>query len=338
MWPFLHNCRKMLLIVISLCLATLIFVHTWTARDTAETSPQVPSVIALGRRISTAVQPTWSLTEPSTPEVVQSPKQRTASPSVSSGFPMVKPSPLAPRVLSPPGQDWRLTFQDDFDGSTLDATKWATTLPWGSRTNYDANGELQCYREASVSTVSSILRLQARQQVASCDNNSWQYTSGIINTAHAFSQRYGRFEARIKIPSGQGFWPAFWLLYTPDGRNWPFPPEIDVFEATGDRPDLLHFTTHFRNTVGLLDEVGGEYQGPNFAEGFHTVTLDWTPGLLVWSVDGFERFRSTVGVPDVPMYLILNLAVGGHWHGEPDETTLFPVDFQVDYVRVWQWP
>jgi len=245
---------------------------------------------------------------------------------------VVAAAPIPTPAPGPVPAGLRLTFADEFDGTTLDTGKWRTALPWGSRTN-PGNGELQYYGDDNVTVSGGSLHLQARRQAV----GGMAYTSGAVNTAAAFSQRYGRFEARVKLPAGRGFWPAFWLLHTPDGKAWPWPPEVDIFENLGQDPSQLYTTVHYRDG-GALAQQGGGTRAVNFATGFHVVALDWSPGLLVWSVDGREVFRATVGVPDVPMYVILNLAVGGNWPGSPDATTPFPAEMLVDYVRIYQYP
>jgi beta-glucanase (GH16 family)/outer membrane protein assembly factor BamB len=196
-------------------------------------------------------------------------------------------------------------------------------------------------------------------------SSTYPYTSGIISSHNRFSQLYGYFEARIKNPAGQGLWPAFWLLpdpaippaIPPEPTPWPdpnvlWPPEIDIMENRGDEVTNIRLNNIYG---GLYPQPGnqsnnwssgydlGDTSGEsvNFTTDFHTFGLKWEPGLLVWYIDGIEKRRVTTNVPPgsaLPgkMYLLLNLAVGGSFPGNPDASTVFPSSLQVDYVRVYE--
>src|SRR5690242_15236708 len=151
------------------------------------------------------------------------------------------------------------------------------------------------------------------------------YTSGMISSFGHFAQQYGYFEIRAKFPAGKGYWPAFWLL--PADKTWP--PEIDVLEILGHEPDKVYLTNHWQ-TAEKHESVGDSYKGPDFSADYHTFAVDWEPNEIVWYVDGVERFRSKQGVPAMPMYIIANLAVGGDWPGNPDATTKFPGNMDID--------
>lgn len=154
----------------------------------------------------------------------------------------------------------------------------------------------------------------------------------MMTTLGKFSQEYGRFEIRCRVPKGKGMWPAFWLL--PDPKGWP--PEIDVLEILGHEPNKVYLTQHYRDAQGKHQSHGGSWSGPDFSAGFHDYAVEWSPRRIVWFVDGVERFRSEDAVPSGKMYLLLNLAVGGSWPGAPDAQTKFPAVLAVDYVRVYQ--
>jgi beta-glucanase (GH16 family) len=145
---------------------------------------------------------------------------------------------------------------------------------------------------------------------------------------------YGYLEVRCKLPSGRGFWPAVWML---PGSGAQF-PEIDLLEILGHAPNqhFMHF--HFVDARGTQHGPGHHWSGPDFAAGWHTFALDWSPQAIVWYVDGVERWRytDTAVIPAEPMYIMINLAVGGSWPGEPDVRTVFPNYFDIDYVRVWK--
>lgn len=186
------------------------------------------------------------------------------------------------------------------------------------------------------------LRLQARrEQAVAWNGNTYNYTSGMVSTGGrkyetqpGFVFTYGYVEARVKVPAGQGLWPAVWLL----PANYQWPPEIDVMEILGDEPDLTHMHYHYLRPDGTHADVGSTWRGPDFSAGWHTFAVDWRPDALVWYVDGVERARLSdpAAITSEPSYLLLNLAVGGDWPGAPDQTTVLPADYLVDHVRIWQ--
>ncbi|MGH3469087.1 MAG: lectin, partial [Thermocrispum sp.] len=164
-------------------------------------------------------------------------------------------------------------------------------------------------------------------------------------TAGKFDQAYGRFEARIKVPRGQGIWPAFWMLGNDIGSNpWPNSGEIDIMENIGREPSNLYGTLHGPGYSGG-SAISSRYTLPNgqqFADAFHTFTVDWTPDSVTWYVDGIQYGHKTPAdlngnrwVFDHPFFMILNVAVGGHWPGYPDGSTVFPQTMTIDYVRVY---
>lgn len=254
-------------------------------------------------------------------------------------------SPLFPAILaafwfSPPtgaaepGAEragWELTFSDEFDGEGLDRTKWNPTDPW----EVERNAELQAYVSNPFEVKDGLLRIRIEKRKAFYDNKVREYASGMMTTAGKFSQRYGRFEIRCRVPKGRGLWPAFWML--PDPPAWP--PEIDVLEILGHETDRVYLTHHWphpENPTGASKSDTGEWRGPDFAADFHTFAVEWEPEEIRWYVDGVERHRSRKEIPAVPMFLLVNLALGGAWAGPPDETTPFPSWFQIDWVRVWK--
>lgn len=226
--------------------------------------------------------------------------------------------------------EWELTFSDEFDGDRLDYGKWTPKDPWG----VVRNDELQAYIVKAFSVADGILRIRCEDEPAYYDGAKRDYRSGMMTTSGKFAQAYGRFEIRCQVPQGRGLWPAFWLL--PDPPAWP--PEIDVLEILGQEPDKVYFSHHWpdpANPDGDSLSQTGELKGIDFSDGFHTVAVEWAPGELRWFVDGVLRHRSRQSVPDVPMFLLLNLAVGG-WAERPTGETRFPAEFAVDYVRVWK--
>jgi beta-glucanase (GH16 family) len=225
---------------------------------------------------------------------------------------------------------WTLTFSDEFDGPKLDLSKWVTHYFFPQI----INNELQAYIPGAFVLDNGILHIVAKHEHGFQDGKMQAYTSGVMTTDEKFSQRYGYFEMRCKLPKGQGFWPAFWLLT--DTEVWP--PEIDIFENLGHENNILHFTNHWRNKDSTLGADSQPRTGPDYTTGFHTIGFDWEPDRLVWYVDDHEQCRMTDHIPNERMYVLINLAVGGAWPKSPDATTPFPSSFDIDYVRVYQKP
>jgi beta-glucanase (GH16 family) len=177
------------------------------------------------------------------------------------------------------------------------------------------------------------------------DGITRNYTSARLKTAGLFEQAYGKFEARIKIPQGQGIWPAFWML----GNNinqvgWPTCGEIDIMENIGKEPGTVHGSMHGPGYSGSSGLTGAyKLLSGKFADDFHVYSVDWDPGVVRFYVDGslYEtRTPSDIAgkswVFDHPFFLLLNVAVGGDWPGSPDQTSTFPQTMLVDYVRVYK--
>lgn len=223
---------------------------------------------------------------------------------------------------------WKLTFDDEFNGTALDPAKWTPADPWG----HERNHELQAYFKDAFEVRDGVLHIKAERREAFYSGKQRTYTSGMMSTHDKFAQQYGRFEIRCRVPSGKGMWPAFWLL--PEPLDWP--PEIDVLEILGHQPNKVYMTHHFRNEQRQHKSHGGSWVGPDFSADFHEFAVEWSPQSIVWFVDGVERFRSEDSVPPAKMYLLVNLAIGGDWPGAPDEKTHFPATFDVDYVRVYE--
>ena len=255
----------------------------------------------------------------------------------SSGTTYTSASVTVTTVGAPPGDPstWTLAFNDEFDGTVLNRSTWNTAYTWGHTNNgLEYNADDDSHHVVAGGTLKLVATKTATGGMA--------YTSGLIQSYQHFSQMYGYFEARMKIPSGQGFWPAFWLL--PDPDNWP--PEIDVMENLGNAPSTIYFTNHWgtnypRPGGSHAGQNGGSYNGPDMSADFHTYGVQWTPTAVIWFVDGVERTRVTSNVPTsgngfTGMYMIANLAVGGDWPGAPNASTPFPSQLEIDYVRVFK--
>lgn len=242
---------------------------------------------------------------------------------------------------------WHLVWSDEFNGpngSSPDPTKW--TFDIGGK-GY-GNHELETYtdRPANVQQKDGNLVITARKEDhTGSDGIPRNYTSGRIRTQGLFAQAYGRFEARIQLPLGKGLWPAFWLLGDDIGTaDWPACGEIDIFENIGE-PGISHSTLHGPGYSGAKG-IAAKYAlpvGEAVNTAFHLYAVEWAPNDIKFFLDDHlvaERTPAdlppgTRWVYDHPFFLILNLAVGGDWPGNPDATTTFPQQMLVDYVRVY---
>jgi len=162
--------------------------------------------------------------------------------------------------------------------------------------------------------------------------SDYEYTSGLITTQFSFSQVYGVFEMRARLPNGRGLWPTFWLL--PKDRSWP--PEIDIFEILGQEPTVLHTNAHSKAT-GTHTDVAEVIRVPDTSADFHTYTVDWQKDEIRWYFDGFEIARApTPADMHKPMYILAGLPIGGHRVGRPDQSTHFPAVLTIDWIRAYR--
>jgi beta-glucanase (GH16 family) len=161
-----------------------------------------------------------------------------------------------------------------------------------------------------------------------------KYISGLLTTYDSFSQLYGYFEIRAQIPIGKGFWPTFWLLPKVDLPN---PPEIDILEARGSEPTMLSLTVHYNlDSKPVMAPSPFKVTVPDQTVGFHRYGVLWNDEFVAWYFDGQRiAYMATPADLHSPMYILLNLAVGGGWPGNPDSTTVFPGNFLIDYIRVY---
>jgi hypothetical protein len=230
---------------------------------------------------------------------------------------------------------YTVSFHDEF--SSFNSAIWQRQLAWGDR-SIDSNSEAECYLEDNVTVSGGILTLTAKQDPVICPKSNLvkPYTSGEINSMNSFSQQYGYFAIRAKLPSGAGTWPAFWLM--PMDASWP--PEIDIFEFIGD-PTKIVTTYHWLdgNNQHQMDGTGSTIA--DSSADYHVYAIDWTPGSLKWMVDGQVIHTHTgADVTSKAMYIIANLAVGGNgsWPGAPNAATVFPSQYMIDWIRAYKTP
>jgi len=267
-------------------------------------------------------------------------------------------SPFLPRLLAgaPSGsqnnlEGWELIWSDEFDapdGTRINPAKWTAELGgdgWG-------NQEKQLYTQrpenATIEKGALVIRALKESLAGSrCWYGPCEYTSARLNTQAKFEQKYGRFEAKIQVPGGRGTWPAFWML----GSNvvehsWPDCGEIDIMENIGKEPSTVHGTVHgpgYSGARGIGAAHSLDHQA-RMADAYHVFAIEWNPESIRWFVD--DQMYHTVsasalpkGKPwvfDQPFFLLLNLAIGGVWPGDPDRNVVFPQVMRVDYVRVYR--
>ncbi|MGH9430444.1 MAG: glycoside hydrolase family 16 protein [Terriglobia bacterium] len=254
--------------------------------------------------------------------------------------------PKAARAQSQPQPNaWRLVWSGEFNGprnTPPDQSKWTYDLGgsgWGNNElEVYTNNLRNAYQDGQGHLVIQVLR-----------STSGGYTSARLKTWKRFGVKYGRIEARIKIPFGPGIWPAFWMLganIDDPGVGWPRCGEIDIMENNGHGPGTIHGTVHGPGYSGSHG-IGRPYvlpAGEKFASRFHVFSIDWEPASIRFMVDSHVYHTVTPAslplgshwVYDHPFFLLLNVAVGGNWPGNPDATTVFPQKMLVDYVRVYK--
>ncbi len=238
--------------------------------------------------------------------------------------------------------DWKLVWQDEFNGEAVDGSRWNFELGasgWG-------NNEWQNYtaRSQNAYILDSVLVIEARKE----NYEGSEYTSARMTTKNKGDWLYGRFEIRAKLPFGQGIWPAIWMLPTDwEYGGWAASGEIDIMELVGHEPSTVHGTLHYGDSWPGNVHTGTSFSLDNgrFADEYHLFALEWEPGEMRWYVDGElyatqdEWYSNSAPWPapfDKRFHILLNVAVGGNWPGYPDETTQFPQRMYIDYVRVYE--
>lgn len=237
-----------------------------------------------------------------------------------------------------------LVFADDFRGSSIDPVKWNTSLSWGpdlviyDQMQYYVDIENQPDFGFNPFTLDgeqlTITAIQTPDNLrASANEQPW--LSGVLTTAGKFDFTYGYVEARVDLPTGQGIWPAFWML---SSEFTGLKPELFVMEYDGAHPGSVFHNYNYQDADGNLRSPGQwEVTDTGISDGFHRIGVSWAPQELLFYIDGQPRFR-IVGenVAQQDMYMILNLAMGGVWTGAPDATTGSEVSMVVDYVRAYR--
>ncbi len=262
------------------------------------------------------------------------------------------------KAPDPGPEGWLLTWSDEFDGAAgaePDQTKWGYDIGghgWGNAeyeyyTNKRENSAIDGGGKLVITATASTDPAYQCTYTPAGEPGTCAYTSARLLTKDKFEFAYGRAEARLKIPYGQGIWPAFWSLGNNFGDvGWPTSGEIDIMENIGREPDIVHGTVHGPGYSGANGIGGGYTYTEALSNNYHVYAIEWEPDEIRWYFDDTQYFTLThamlpAGAPwvfDHPFFLIMNVAVGGYWPGYPDESTIFPQTMSVDYVRVYQAP
>jgi beta-glucanase (GH16 family) len=250
---------------------------------------------------------------------------------------------------------WKLTFADEFAtfsentnysrrdvGFRTPNGRWSPFLPYDSTQWLPGNDEKQCYlngasAQSPFSVTNNGLRITAKLSNNLTETQNQQYVSGIINCDGYFNQQYGFWETRMRCPEGQGYWPAIWLLTRNDmgdGMTYDWPPEIDIMEGHGHYLNHTHWAVHSRNNA---ENAGAWVTVPtDVTKGFHTYACQWDASNITWYFDDVQIAQiPTPASCKVPMFLMVQLAIGGSWPGYVDDTTPMPAYLDIDYVRVY---
>lgn len=243
----------------------------------------------------------------------------------------------------PNPEGYTLEWSDEFDGSEIDPSIW--TFETGDGTDFGlppgwGNDEKQIYTN---STNNAYLTLDEGNDVlaiTALKNGPEDYTSAKLTTQNLKTVHFGRVDIRAKVPAGNGLWPALWML----GENrpiidWPGCGEIDIMEVLGKEPNKMYTTLHYVADGNVKGELQKEHPlaGANYSDDYHVYSIEWTPSKIQYLLDGSPIYEELIQADMKeflrPFYVILNLAVGGYWPGDPDATTPFPSTLYVDYVR-----
>lgn len=318
-------------------------------------SPQagLPPVVSGGGETATATpEPTPAATPEPTPVATPTPQptpEATPTPEPTSTI-----APTPEPTSTPTSDPWSLVWNDEFDDNVIDPAKWTYDLGDGTVVGNPGwgNNELEYYTNdpKNVKEQDGKLVITARKEAM----GGKPYTSTRIKTNGLYSKMYGKFEIRAKAPAGKGLWPAIWML--PENYvygNWAASGELDIMEGWGSRPNVVAGTIHYGSQWPDNVYSGKEYVLPGIStiEEFHTYSIEWEPGEIRWYVDGVlfstknDWYSKSSGQPAVNAYpapfnqkfhLLMNLAVGGNFDGDPTEETVFPSSMEIDYVRIYE--
>lgn len=245
-----------------------------------------------------------------------------------------------------PGLNWKLVWSDEFNANTIDENNWNLQLVEAGRFNDEWQRYTNSSNNAYIENECLVIKAIHESDVHGMD----QYTSARLNTANKQAWKYGKIAARIKLPYGQGMWPAFWMLGSNIDENggdtpWPQCGEIDILELYGSKDDsVIEANIHYANEAGSHGSMGAvayELEKGRFADAFHIFELEWDANRVAWSVDGEEFTSFSITSDELSefhkeFFILLNIAVGGRHAGRPDAASTFPQYMYIDWVRVYE--
>ena len=230
----------------------------------------------------------------------------------------------APPHTSETKNHWTIVWSDEFHYEKS-LTNW-NIQDWSSL----KLNEWQYYSAENVKVKNDVLIIESKKERF----KGRESTSGAITTEKLFEFTYGKIEIKAKIPSGQGVFPAFWLVNS-DNDNWL--PEIDIMENLGQHPNELWFVVHWKDSTGkkMRDCLHYKSMDIDFSTDFHVYGLIWEEDKITWTIDGLSVFETVQFSPDEPLFIYVNTAIGGNWPGNPDLSDDYPKELLIDYVRVY---
>lgn len=231
----------------------------------------------------------------------------------------------SPPLISKDREIWTLIWSDDFKNES--SLKNWNLQDWAS----NKNGEWQYYSPENIKVNNDLLIIESKRE----EFKGREYTSGALTTENILEITYGKIEIRAKLPTGQGIFPAFWLVNSNE-NNWL--PEIDIMENLGQHSNELYFVVHWEDTNGKKMRDYSHYINANvdFSKEFHIYGLVWENDKITWLVDGLPVYETEKYSPSTPLFLYLNTAIGGFWPGDPDPLEVYPKEMQIDYIRVYK--
>jgi beta-glucanase (GH16 family) len=245
-----------------------------------------------------------------------------------------------------PGLDWKLAWSDEFEAKTIDKNIWNFQLVEAGRFNEEWQRYTDSNDNAYIENNCLVIKANHESDVHGID----QYTSARMHTANKRTVKYGKIAARMKLPQGEGIWPAFWMLGTNIDENggdtpWPQSGEIDILELYGSNDDaVIEANAHYADASGSHGMMGAasfKLEQGKFADAFHIFELEWDATKIAWLVDGKQFASMPISADELSefrkdFFILLNIAVGGTHAGRPDSTTTFPQHMYIDWVRVYK--
>jgi beta-glucanase (GH16 family) len=245
-----------------------------------------------------------------------------------------------------PSDEWSLVWADEFDKDVIDSKNWNFQEEEAGRFNDEWQRYTNSNKNAYIENGCLVIRAIHESETHGMD----QYTSARLNTANKHAWTYGKIIARIKLPEGNGMWPAFWMLGANIDENggdtpWPQTGEIDILELYGSKDNgVVEANIHYADSTDahkMMGAVHYKLKNASFSDAFHVFELDWDKESIRWSVDGYEYASISISEKEFSefhhdFFILFNIAVGGKHSGRPDDSTSFPQHMYVDWVRVYQ--